>query len=113
MPGVRLLHSVHGENADGVDRQGELSEAEAPPPDFLPDAYIADEALERAQARARQLAQEAGEDWDALGVAEKARFIGLSGVELPAVPDFHLNGEGYGHIARLAYPRMQAAGMVP
>ena len=32
---------------------------------------------------------------------------------MPDEPDFHLTGEGYGHIARLAYPAMQAAGMLP
>jgi len=31
----------------------------------------------------------------------------------PEVPDFHLTGAGYGHIARLAYAAMQTEGMLP
>jgi len=69
--------------ADNVDR------FPAPPdPGFLLERYIADEAVQ-------------------------AYLKGDTGVAAPADPDFHFTGEGYGAIARLAYPLMRAEGMVP
>ena len=60
----------------------------APPDEGMPiDQYFADEAVEA------YLAGEA--------------FV------MPEEPDFHLNGDGYGHIARLVYPKMQEAEMLP
>jgi lysophospholipase L1-like esterase len=69
--------------ADNVDR------FPAPPdPGFLLERYIADEAVQ-------------------------AYLKGDTGVAAPTDPDFHFTGEGYGAIARLAYPLMRAEGMLP
>lgn len=60
---------------------------EPPDPTFLVERYIADEMVQ-------------------------AYFAG-EGYEQPQEPDFHLTGAGYGHIARLAYPRLVEAGLLP
>lgn len=107
LPGLSLLGFLRG-YADGVDR----FDAGAPP-DFLPDAYVADEAVVAALAAAKELARAEGRTWDALGVDEQRAYLGRSAAEVPAEPDFHLTGAGYGHIARLCYPRLREAGMLP
>jgi lysophospholipase L1-like esterase len=113
IPGLDLLGLLSG-YSDGVDRVAATPPGEAPPPpDFLPDAYVADEDVQRAFAEARALARGEGRDWERLSVAEQMALVARVPAEVPLEPDFHLTGEGYGHIARLCYPRMQAAGMVP
>lgn len=67
---------------DGVDRF-----PEPPAEGFLVERYFADETVQ-------------------------AYFAGDTSVELPPDPDFHLTGEGYGHLARLVYPAMVAAGVL-
>ena len=44
--------------------------------------------------------------------AVQAYFAGEE-VEPPADPDFHFTGEGYGRIAEVCYPLMQAQGILP
>ncbi len=80
--------------SDGVDRIEGLAKNEPlPEPDFRPDFYFADPAVQR---------------W------VQAFKAGISlPAELPAEPDFHLLGEGYGSMARVVYPAMQSAKMLP
>jgi hypothetical protein len=69
--------------ADNADR------FPAPPdPGFLLERFIADEAVQ-------------------------AYLAGDAVVDPPHDPDFHFTGEGYGAIARLCYPLMRDAGMLP
>ena len=56
--------------------------------DFMIERFVADEAVQ-------------------------AYFAGEENLELPDEPDFHLTGEGYGHIARVAYPHLREAGILP
>lgn len=106
LPGVNLLGWLRG-YADGVDRFPDR------PADFLPDAYIADPAVELAVERAAELARSEGRTWAELTLDEVKGYVQRSGVSIPDEVDFHLTGAGYGHIARLCYPPMQAAGMLP
>ncbi|MEM7306189.1 MAG: SGNH/GDSL hydrolase family protein [Planctomycetota bacterium] len=69
--------------ADNIDR------SPAPPDEgFLVERYIADEAVQEY-------------------------FAGNTEAELPPEPDFHFTGDGYGHIARLCYPLLRDAGILP
>jgi len=56
--------------------------------DFVLDTYFADENVQRYLA-------------------------GEGEFELPVEPDFHLTAEGYAHMARVVYPHMRAAGILP
>jgi len=115
MPGTNLLGWARG-YADGVDRfVAGRPAAEQPPPDFLVDKYYADVHVEAALAWVRARTAERGQDWDALPFAEQvAAFAGVPPeLAVPQELDFHLNGAGYGHIAEVVYPGMQAAGMLP
>lgn len=81
--------------ADGVDRIAGLGPDEEPPdPDFYPDFFFADPAVQRWVTALR-----AGEP--------------PPESELPTEPDFHLLGDGYRSMATLVYPAMQAEGMLP
>jgi hypothetical protein len=80
--------------ADGIDRLD--ADGAGPPPDFYPELYFADARFEPFKARFR-----AGEPIDPQEIAAIVE------------PDFHLLGEGYEHFARLCFPRMQAAGLLP
>ena len=93
LPGYSLLGFLRG-YADGVDRLG--PGGGGPKEDFFPDRYIADEAVQRGF-----------EIYDAGGDPLE------EGLVVPEEPDFHLTGEGYGHMARLVYPAMREAGLVP
>ncbi|MSR60971.1 MAG: SGNH/GDSL hydrolase family protein [Planctomycetes bacterium] len=107
LPALHLLGLLRG-YADNVDRFAQGVE-----PDFLPDQYIADERLQEALTFARAKAQEQGKPWDELPYPEQLQcFAGFPGA-IPDDPDFHLTGEGYAHIARLAYDAMQARGFLP
>ena len=115
IPGTNLLGFARG-YSDGVDRYQGLAEgAEPPPPDFLFEQYFADVAIERLMDWVRARAAEQGVDWDALPYHEQLPLFASFPPELalPEEIDFHLSGAGYGHIARLVYPGMQAAGMLP
>jgi len=97
LPGIDLAGWLRG-YADGVDRiRGLDADEEPPPPDFYPERYFADVAVQRYLA------------------AVERRPDGAPEVpfEIPEEPDFHLLGAGYEHLARLCYPAMRAAGMVP
>ncbi len=107
LPGISLLGFLRG-YADGVDRF-----AAGAPADFLPDAYVADEAVVAALEAARALARGEGQAWDALDVDARRAYLARSATAVPAEPDFHLTGEGYGHIARLCYPLLRDAGILP
>ena len=107
LPGISLLGFLRG-YSDGVDRF-----AEGAPPDFLPDTYVADEAVAAAVADARARAAADGREWSGLGVDEQRAYLAGAEAKVPDDPDFHLTGEGYGHIARLCYGRMVAAGILP
>jgi lysophospholipase L1-like esterase len=107
IPGYSLLGWMHG-YADGIDRF-----AEGAPPDLLTDLFIADEEVQDAVRWARERVRAEGRDFDALPFTEQtAAFAGYPG-KVPEQPDFHLTGEGYGRIARLVYPHLQAEGMLP
>jgi lysophospholipase L1-like esterase len=107
LPGYSLLGWMRG-YSDGVDRF-----AEGAPPDSLTDLYIADEEVQEAVRWARERVHADGRDFDALSFDEQAAaFAGYPG-NVPQQPDFHLTGAGYGHIARLVYPHMQAEGLLP
>jgi lysophospholipase L1-like esterase len=103
--------------SDGVDRfEGLPPGAEPPPLDFLLDSFVADERFQAIVASARMHAAAEGADWDALPYADQVRHVaavGTPGGWPPPEPDFHLTGAGYGAIARLVYPAMQAAGILP
>lgn len=107
LPAVHLRGWLRG-YADNVDRS-----AEGVPPDLLTDQFIADERLQEALAFARERARAAGAVWDELPYAEQLPHFAGFPVELPADPDFHLTGAGYGHVARLAYARLRAEGLLP
>jgi len=105
IPGTNLLGWARG-FADGVDRSPE-------PPEFLLDVYFADERAQKAFGYARSRARDDETEWDRLTYPEMlAAFAGYP-EEIPREIDFHLTGEGYGHIARIVFPAMQAAGMLP
>jgi hypothetical protein len=107
LPALHLLGWLRG-YSDNVDRFAEGVE-----PDLLTDKYIADERMLEALEWVRARAREAGADWDALSFAEQLPyFAGLPG-ELPEDPDFHLTGAGYADVARLAYARLRAEGLLP
>jgi lysophospholipase L1-like esterase len=94
LPQLGLLGWMRG-YSDGVDRISGLAPDEpAPEPDFRPDFFFADPAVQRWVQAYR-----AGNP--------------LPAADLPKDPDFHLLGDGYGSMARLVYPAMQAEGMVP
>ena len=110
LPGISLLGLLRG-YGDGVDR---FAESDPPPPaDTIVDAYIADERVASAFRIAREQAAAEGKKWNQLSIAERLARVASSGVDVPEIPDFHLTGAGYGHIARLCYPEMKKAGMVP
>ncbi len=113
LPGVSLLGLWRGWS-DGVDRMEGLAPGATPPPyDFLLDSFCADERIQAAVAFARAEARKSGAEWDALSYEEKKRFVAPYPGEMPAEPDFHLTGAGYAAIARVVYPRMREAGMLP
>jgi len=107
LPGVNLLGLFRG-YADGVDR---LDAGGAP--DFLLDTYVADEGIQAAVRWARQRASAEGRDWNELDYAERFALFGGYPGEIPATPDFHLTGEGYGHLARVTYAALRAEGVLP
>jgi lysophospholipase L1-like esterase len=91
LPGFELLGWLRGWS-DGVDRwspaDAEVAHsAKMPPPDFVPERHFADEEVQKY-------------------------FAGGS-VQRPDDPDFHLLGSGYAEFARLCYPGLQAAGLLP
>lgn len=87
LPGISLLGWLRG-YSDGIDRVAATAPGETPPPfDFYPERFLADEQVQKYFA-----GQEA---------------------ERPDEPDFHLLGSGYADLARLCYPPMQAAGLLP
>ncbi len=105
--GTNLLGLFRG-YLDGVDRLGEGA-----PSEFLLDTYVADERIQAAVAWMRARANESGQDWNTLDVpARLALLAGYPGT-MPATPDFHLTGEGYGYLARVAYAAMRDADMLP
>jgi lysophospholipase L1-like esterase len=113
LPGVSLLGWMRG-YGDGVDRMAGADSAEsAPPPDFLLDAYFADERVQSAVAYAKGRAAERGLVWEELGVSEKLPLFGGHAEGVPAEIDFHLTGEGYGHMARVVHEAMRAEGLLP
>jgi len=100
LPTVNLLGWQQG-FADGVPRYE--SDGSLAPPDFYPMEYFADEDVQRFVAAYREYQSKlaAGED------AEPPEL------EQPKEPDFHLTGAGYASMARVVYPAMQRAGLVP
>ena len=113
LPGVSLLGWMRG-YADGVDRMEGIGPGDAPPPpDFLLDAYFADERVQEAVRFAKERAREAGRSWEELSFGEQIACFTGYGKPLPREMDFHLTGEGYGHVARVVYARMQSAGILP
>jgi hypothetical protein len=107
LPGVSLLGLFRG-YSDGVDRS-----AEGAPPDFLLDVFCADAAVQEAVAWARESVGAQGRVWDDLTLPERLTVFGRYPGEMPATPDFHLTGEGYGHLARVTYAAMRAAEVLP
>lgn len=85
--GVNLLGWVRC-NTDGVDRG-----PRRPPEEhyFMLERYFADESVQQVVA--------------AMDRGETADF------EMPAEPDFHLTGEGYGHMARVVFDAMLEQGV--
>ncbi len=110
IPGVDLLGLMRGWS-DGVDRTGEPEPGT--PRDFLLDTYVADERIEAAVTWAREEATARGLAWEELDYAAKFELFGGYPGEIPAVPDFHLDGEGYGHLARVSYAALSAQGLLP
>lgn len=107
LPALDLVGWVRG-YADNVDR----FDAGAPP-DQLTDRFVADERAQAALEWARAQARASGRDWDALPYAEQlACFAGYT-QEVPKELDFHLTGEAYGSIARLAFARLVETGLLP
>lgn len=101
LPGLCLLGWMRGYR-DGIDRIGtESASSQAPPPDFIPDLYFSDVAV---QSYRRDYEQ-------ALREGKPPPPLDENG--LPPDPDFHLIGEGYGDMARLTYAAMAEAGMLP
>ena len=112
LPGVNLLGWMRG-YADGVDRF-EATPESAPERDFLVEQYFADERVQEAFRFAQERAREVfGKQWPELAYSEQVQCFAGYQTELPKEPDFHLTGAGYGHIARVVYPHMQAAGLLP
>lgn len=107
LPSVNLLGLFRG-YADGVDRS-----AEGSPPDFLLDLYGSDPRIRALVAWAKERAASEGLDWEALGVAERKRLVSGYAGTIPEQPDFHLTGEGYGHIARVVYDALVQAELLP
>lgn len=107
LPALHLLGWLRG-YADGIDRF-----AEGIPPDCLTDQYIADERLQEALTWARARARESGRVWDELPFDEQLPYFAGFPTVIPENPDFHLTGAGYAHIARLAYSRLCAEGLLP
>ena len=103
--------------ADGVDRfVAGASDDEQPPADFMPDLYVADEAVQSVVREAQRLAVEEGSDWRRMPLADRIGYLerAMQGNDgLPDEPDFHITGEGYAHLARICYPAMSEAGMLP
>jgi lysophospholipase L1-like esterase len=85
LPGIDLLPFLQG-FADGRPRERSADGA-LPERDFLPERYFADEEVQK--------------------------YFRGEQASLPADVDFHLTGEGYGHIAGLAYPLLREAGILP
>ena len=100
LPTVKLLGWQQG-FADGVPRFQE--DGSLAPPDFYPMEFFADEDVQRFVAAYREYQAR-------IAAGEQA-----SPPELvqPAEPDFHLTGAGYESMARVVYPAMRAAGLVP
>ncbi|QDU68091.1 SGNH/GDSL hydrolase family protein [Engelhardtia mirabilis] len=90
LPTFNMLGWMRG-NLDGIDRG---PEGEGPAREFQLEQYFADEAVQAY-------------------LAKLAEGNAPANVELPRDPDFHLNGDGYGALAELVYPRMRAAGILP
>ena len=107
IPGVNLLGLFRG-YADGVDRL-----EEGAPPDFLLDEFGSDHAIRAMVDWARARAAEDGVEWRTLGYQEKAAYIVQYPGDPPLAPDFHLTGEGYGHLARVVYAAMREQGVLP
>lgn len=84
VPGYDLLGWLRGWS-DGVDRArpGEPM----PDQDFFPERMFADEEVQK--------------------------YFAGQAAQLPREPDFHLLGSGYADFARLCYPAMRDAGMLP
>ena len=113
IPGTNLLGWARG-YSDGVDRFEGLAPGQAPPPpDFLVDQYYADPWAEKALAWVRAKARQDGLDWDALAFDQQVGFFHGYPEPAPVTLDFHLNGAGYGHLARVVYPGLRAAGILP
>jgi lysophospholipase L1-like esterase len=93
VPSYSLLGFLRGYR-DGVDRMA--ADGSGPPWEFLPEQYVADVAVQDAVQHYLETGSLAAEDF-----------------ELPSDPDFHFTGAGYAELARLIYPGMQAAGLVP
>lgn len=97
---VNLLPFQQGfaDNVARRDASGALA-----PNDFYPMQYFADEEVQRylAAYQEQQAALARGEDAPA------------PELELPAEPDYHLTGDGYAHMARICYPRLREAGLLP
>ena len=93
VPSYSLLGWLRGYH-DGVDRLA--ADGSGPPWEFLPEMYVADVAVQE-------------------GVQQFMRTgsVSLEEIDLPAEPDFHFTGAGYGEIARLVYPAMREAGLLP
>jgi hypothetical protein len=107
VPTASLMGLFRG-YSDGVDRL-----AEGGAPDFLLDVYCADVEIEAAVAWARERASESGTEWDELTLPQKLPILAGYPEPMPVAPDFHLTGEGYGHLARVAYGTLQAEGILP
>lgn len=107
LPGVNLLGWWRG-YADGVDRF-------PAPPDYLPDLLLADPAVERMVAQAREFARGDDANWETLPLNLRMGYVdrALTEAALPPEVDFHFTGEGYGRIARLCYARLQSEGLLP
>ena len=116
LPGVSLLGWLRG-YGDGVDRfVAGAPDGEQPPADFMPDLYVADEAVQSVARAAERLAAEDGLEWRTVPPDERIGYIERamqSSDGLPDEPDFHITGEGYAHLARICYPVMAEAGMLP
>ncbi|MFT5284511.1 MAG: lysophospholipase L1-like esterase [Planctomycetota bacterium] len=94
LPQLGLLGWMRG-YADGIDRIATLGPSEsAPEPDFRPDFFFADPAVQRWVKAFKAGRTPAAED-------------------LPKDPDFHLLGDGYGSMANLVYSSMQSIQMLP
>lgn len=84
LPGYELLPWLRGWS-DGVDRS--QAGADWPAHDFQPERVYADEEVQK--------------------------FFAGRAAALPRDPDFHLLGAGYADLARLCYPALRKAGLLP